>query len=275
MRTPLPPAVRWLYTHLLECGLLLTAVSLAAQLLAPVAVAWWLRPRPGYQGEFSAADDPRLVDGTLPYRMLLFLPKDYVASGPAQPLVVHLHGAGERGNDLAVVRRESLPRRIDEGFHLPAVVASPQCPPGHSWDSQQVMAVIDHLQREFNIDSRRIYLTGYSMGGYGVWKTAALNPEQFAAIVPICGGGETDWATQLSRIPVWAFHGQRDESVAVTETTKMIDAIELAGGTPQLTVYPEGRHNVWGDVYQDNTLFTWLLSHQLPDTAAANALARP
>jgi len=275
MRTPLPPAVRWLYAHWLECGLLLAAVSLAVQLLAPVAVAWWLRPRPGYQGEFSAADDPRLVDGTLPYRMLLFLPKDYVASGPAQPLVVHLHGAGERGNDLAVVRRESLPRRIDEGFHLPAVVASPQCPPGHSWDSQQVMAVIDHLQREFNIDSRRIYLTGYSMGGYGVWKTAALNPEQFAAIVPICGGGETDWATQLSRIPVWAFHGQRDESVAVTETTKMIDAIELAGGTPQLTVYPEGRHNVWGDVYQDNTLFTWLLSHQLPDTAAANALARP
>jgi len=275
MRTPLPPAVRWLYTHLLECGLLLTAVSLAAQLLAPVAVAWWLRPRPGYQGEFPAVGDPRLVDGALPYRMLLFLPKDYVASGPAQPLVVHLHGAGERGNDLAVVRRESLPRRIDEGFHLPAVVASPQCPPGHSWDSQQVMAVIDHLQREFNIDSRRIYLTGYSMGGYGVWKTAALNPEQFAAIVPICGGGETDWATQLSRIPVWAFHGQRDESVAVTETTKMIDAIELAGGTPQLTVYPEGRHNVWDDVYQDNTLFTWLLSHQLPDTAAANALARP
>ncbi len=275
MRTPLPPAVRWLYNHLLEFGLLLAAVSLAAQLLAPVAVAWWLRPRPGYQGEFPAADDPRLVDGTLPYRMLLFLPEDYVASGPAQPLLVHLHGAGERGNDLAVVRRESLPRRIDEGFHLPAVVASPQCPPGHSWDSQQVMAVIDHLQREFNIDSRRIYLTGYSMGGYGTWKTAALNPERFAAIVPICGGGETDWATQLSGMPVWAFHGQRDESVPVTETTKMIDAIELAGGTPQLTVYPEGRHNVWDDVYQNNTLFTWLLSHQLPDTAAANALARP
>ena len=120
------------------------------------------------------------------------------------------------------------------------------------------MAVVDYLKDSHNIDTHRIYLTGYSMGGYGTWRTASLYPQQFAAIVPICGGGETEWATSLTGIPVWAFHGQRDESVPVAETTKMIDAIQLAGGTPKLTVYPDGKHYVWDDVYQDAEVLEWL-----------------
>lgn len=260
---------------LLEFALLLAAGALVAQLLAPSAIAWWLRPRPEYQGEFPAAGDSRLADGTLPYRMLLFLPAGYSASGPAQPLVVHLHGAGERGTDLAIVRGQSLPRQIDKGLHPPAVVASPQCPPDHIWDAPKVLAVIDYLQRQFNIDPRRISLTGYSMGGSATWRTAALNPRRFAAIVPICGGGETAWAAQLAGMPIWAFHGQRDQTVPVSESITMVDAIRGAGGTPQLTVYPEGQHNVWDDVYQNTELLAWLWSQQLPATAAAHAPAKP
>lgn len=276
---PPPPPARPLCSlpkyGLLECALLLAAGALVAQMLAPSVVTWWLRPRPGYQGEFPAAGDSRLADGTLPYRMLLFLPAGYAASGPAQPLVVHLHGAGERGTDLAIVRGQSLPRQIDKGLHPPVVVASPQCPPDHIWDAAKVLAVIDYLKRQYNIDSRRISLTGYSMGGSGTWRIAALNPGLFAAIVPICGGGETAWAAQLAGMPVWAFHGQRDQTVPVSESITMVDAIRDAGGTPQLTVYPEGPHNVWDDVYQNPALLAWLWSQQQPATAAAHAPAKP
>ncbi len=272
---PVRPLCRLLKYGLLEFTLLLAAGTLVAQLLVPSAIAWWLRPRPGYQGEFPAAGDSRLADGTLPYRMLLFLPAGYSASGPAQPLVVHLHGAGERGTDLAIVRRESLPRQIDNGLHPPAVVASPQCPPDHIWDAAKVMAVIDYLKRQFNIDPRRISLTGYSMGGSGTWRTAALNPGRFAAIVPICGGGETAQAAQFVGMPVWAFHGQHDQAVLVSESITMVDAIRDAGGTPQLTIDPEGQHNVWDDVYQNPALLNWLWSQQLPATAAAQAPAKP
>jgi predicted esterase len=243
---------------LLEWGLLLATMSLVAQLLAPSVMAWWLRPRPGYQGEFPAAGDRRLMDGTLPYRMLLYLPPGYSDRGQPMPLLMHLHGSGARGNDLALLRREGLSRLIHKGLQLPVVVASPQCQQGQTWDSKQVMAVVEFLKDSYNIDPGRIYLTGYSMGGYGTWRTASLYPERFAAIVPICGGGETDWAPSLTGIPIWAFHGQRDESVPVAETTKMIDAIQLAGGTPRLTVYPEGKHYIWDDVYRDAEVLEWL-----------------
>jgi predicted esterase len=250
---------------LLELGLLLATMSLVAQLLAPSVMSWWLRPRPGFQGELPAAGDRRLMDGTLPYRMLLYLPTGYSARGQPMPLLMHLHGSGARGSDLALLRREGLSRLIHKGLELPAVVASPQCQQGQAWDSKQVMAVVDYLKDSYNIDTRRIYLTGYSMGGYGTWRTASLYPQQFAAIVPICGGGETEWATSLTGIPIWAFHGRQDESVQVAETTKMIDAIQLAGGTPRLTVYPEGKHYIWDEVYRDNEVLEWLWQQRRMD----------
>ena len=174
---------------LLEGGLLLATMSLIGQLLASSAMAWWLSPRPGCQGEFPAAGDRRLMDNTLPYRMLLYLPEGYSDRGQPSPLLIHLHGAGARGTDLALLRREGLSRLIHKGLDLPAVVASPQCQQGQTWDSKQLMAVVDYLKDSYNIDTRRIYLTGHSMGGYGTWRTASLYPERFAAIVPICGGG--------------------------------------------------------------------------------------
>lgn len=203
------------------------------------------------------------VRAEIDYDYLLTLPAGYEDdSAEKWPLLVFLHGSGERGTDIERVRTHGLPASIDAGRAVPFIVVAPQCPQDEWWNLPAVEAFIADMVRNYRVDPERIYLTGLSMGGFGVWALAARHPERYAAVIPVCGGGETKWASKLRDLPIWAFHGALDESVPVKRSQDMIDAITAAGGSPRLTIYPEAKHDSWTATYANDEIYTWLLAHR-------------
>jgi predicted peptidase len=204
------------------------------------------------------------IDKTVELEYLLYLPKDYGQKSQKWPLMLFLHGAGERGNDLNLVKKHGPPKLVDQGKDLPFIIVSPQCPAGQWWLEKVdvLLALLDEIQSNYAVDPNRVYVTGLSMGGYGTWTLACQHPERFAAIVPICGGGQSFLADRLKDMPVWAFHGAKDPTVPLKETQQMVDAVTKAGGHAKLTVYPEAGHDSWTATYDNPELYTWLLSHQ-------------
>lgn len=197
-----------------------------------------------------------------PYR--IYYPESYRnETAKKWPLILFLHGAGERGNRLELLKREALPKLLEKRKDFPFVVACPQCPAGSYWRVPMLNDWWQKLLQELdNIDPTRIYLTGISMGGYGTWQWAASKPEKFAAIIPVCGGGDPASARQLLQMPVWAFHGAKDDIVPLGETLAMTRAIEAAGGKVKLTVYPDLFHDSWTVTYQNPLIYAWLLKHR-------------
>jgi predicted peptidase len=204
-------------------------------------------------------------------RYLLFVPKDYSASGKKWPLMLFLHGAGESSNDdLSKVKVHGPPKIVESKPDFPFVVVSPQSPPprmiGRAFDPEQLIQLVDHVEKQLNIDPERVYVTGLSMGGYGTWRLAARYPERFAAAVPICGGGEPEkLAKGLSKVPIWAFHGAKDNVVPPKESEEMVDAVKRAGGDAKLTIYPDANHNSWEATYDNPKVYEWLLEHRRKD----------
>ncbi len=200
---------------------------------------------------------------TLDY--LLSLPQGY-AEDPSRrwPLIVFLHGSGERGTEIERVKTNGLPQRLDEGFGLPAVVISPQCPQDASWTDGWIVegldALIDDAMVRYRVDPRRVILTGLSLGGYGTWALGAAHPEKFAALAPVCGGGDPDLAYRLRRIPIWAFHGADDPVVPVAETRRMVEALARYHGDIRVTIYPDTGHDSWIQAYDDPALYDWMLA---------------
>ena len=208
---------------------------------------------------------------TLGARYLLFLPKGYAADANKKwPLILFLHGAGERGSDLAKVAVHGPPKIVQSQPDFPFVVVSPQCPTGQRWNNETVLALLDHILATCRIDTTRVYLTGLSMGGYGTWSVGLTHPERFAAIVPICGGGDPitllladpTKVEALKSLPVWAFHGAKDPVVGLVESERMIEALKRFGCTNvQLTVYPDAQHDSWTESYANPALYDWFLKH--------------
>ena len=192
---------------------------------------------------------------------LLYLPKDYTKQA-SWPLLLFLHGAGERGDDLELVKVHGPPKLIAAGKDFPCIVVSPQCPKDQWWEPIELVALMDEIGRKYKVDADRIYVTGLSMGGFGAWRLAASAPHRLAAIVPICGGGETYWAKQFAGVPVWAFHGAKDEGVPPERSEAMVKALKKEGGNPKLTVYPEAGHDSWTETYKNPELYTWLLAQK-------------
>ena len=180
--------------------------------------------------------------------------------GPV-PLVIFLHGAGERGDDLDLLTVHGPPEQALSGQRLPFALLAPQCPEDSWWtrQSEAVIALLDDTLQQRNVDPDRIYLTGLSMGGMGTWDIAARHPERFAAIVPICGNSGRWFAQRLVTMPIWAFHNADDPVVPVAGTTEMVAAIEQAGGRPRMTINPTGGHDAWTAAYDDPELYAWLL----------------
>jgi len=200
---------------------------------------------------------------TYEYDYLLQLPEGYRENRRQRwPLVLFLHGLGERGKNLELVKRHGLAKAIAQGTRYPFIVVSPQCPDDEWWNVLALEALIEHAAKKYRVDPDRIYVTGLSMGGYGTWALAQRHPERYAAVVPICGGGEVRHAPELRSLPLWAFHGAQDFTVPVKRSQEMIDAIKAAGGSPKLTIYPEGGHNVWDETYANPELWTWLLAQK-------------
>lgn len=194
---------------------------------------------------------------------LLYHPKDYdEKSYKTWPLVLFLHGSGERGDSLGLVNKNGLPKLISEGKTYPFVVASPQCPTGRRWSVDDLNLLLDELIKNNNIDRDRIYLTGLSMGGFGTWGLATRSPERFAAIAPVCGGGNPDMACQLKDIPTWVFHGAKDDVVFPYQSERMVEALKECGGNVKYTVYPEANHDSWTATYSNPELYDWFLKHK-------------
>ncbi len=192
---------------------------------------------------------------------LLYLPKDYEKQA-SWPLLLFLHGGGERGNDLDLVKVHGPPKLIAAGKEFPFIVVSPQCPKDRWWEPIELVALLDEIGRKYKVDADRIYVTGLSMGGFGTWRLAAFAPHRFAAIAPICGGGETYWTKQLAHLPTWAFHGAKDEGVPLERSTAMVDALKKEGGNPKLTVYPDAGHDSWTETYNNPEFYEWLLTQK-------------
>ena len=204
---------------------------------------------------------------------LLYLPKDYNAQDTARkwPLMLFLHGAGERGTNVAKVAAHGPPKLAKNKQDLPFIVVSPQCPTGRRWDNETLLALLDDVIAHHRVDTGRVYLTGLSMGGYGTWSLGLAHPDRFAAIAPICGGGNLILAllpdpkqqAALKTLPIWAFHGGKDNVVPPTESERMIAAAKKAGCTDvQLTIYPNAGHDSWTESYNNPKLFEWFLAHE-------------
>ena len=208
---------------------------------------------------------PRTLDVQVRVQMdyLISLPKVYRAEGKPSPLLLFLHGAGERGSDLNLVKKHGPPKLIDAGKSFPFIVVSPQCASDHIWEPHMLTALLDKVIDEYNVDEDRIYVTGLSMGGFGTWSLAAYTPKRFAAIAPICGGSERFRAKYIKDIPVWAFHGAKDSVVPLSRSEQMINELKKLNADAKLTVYPEAFHDSWTETYDNPELYQWLLSHSL------------
>jgi len=194
---------------------------------------------------------------------LLFLPKGYEGSTQRWPLMLFLHGSGESGSDLDKVKIHGPPKIVESKPDFPFILVSPQSP-RMGWNVETLNALLDDLLQRYRADPDRVYLTGLSMGGYGTWSLAAARPERFAAIVPICGGGNPADASKLAAIPAWVFHGAKDPTVPVQRSKDMVEAIKAAGGNPKLTIYPEAGHDSWTETYSNPELYQWLLEQKKP-----------
>ncbi|MFQ5821888.1 MAG: prolyl oligopeptidase family serine peptidase [Candidatus Heimdallarchaeota archaeon] len=195
---------------------------------------------------------------------LLFLPQCYGTNPDEKwPLILYLHGIGERGNDLELVKKHGIPKIVERQPDFQFVTVSPQCPAETFWweHNGTLKALLDGIMTKYAIDLGRIYLTGNSMGGYGTWSLAIANPERFAAIAPICGGGSPEFVCALKDIPVWAFHGAEDEVIRLKESQRMVNALQACGGNVRFTIYPGIGHDSWTQTYNNPELYEWFLQY--------------
>ena len=214
----------------------------------------------------------RKIARTVSADYLLFLPKGYDARGSQRwPLMLFLHGAGERGSDLKKVTVHGPPKIVKNKPEFPFILVSPQCPEGETWSDEVLLGLLDDVIKKHKVDTNRVYLTGLSMGGYGTWSLGMKYPERFAAIAPVCGGGETikvllasrKNAAALKSLGVWAFHGAKDPVVKLEESERMVAALKKAGVKEvELTVYPEAQHDSWTETYANDKLYEWFLKHE-------------
>jgi predicted peptidase len=226
--------------------------------------------------------------GATGYRFRVFVPNGW-SKKKKSPVILFLHGAGERGDDnLAQTRVGIGPAIPRQDATFPFIVVLPQCPRDRWWtepDMQaQALKALDQVMEEFNGDPKRTYLTGLSMGGYGSWAIVAKNPGRFAALAIVCGGVRpppglslpkeaapqltssdpySAVAAKVGKTPVWVFHGGADPAVPVTESRKMVEALKATGGKVRYSEYEGVGHNSWDRAYAEPELFTWMLAQKL------------
>lgn len=189
---------------------------------------------------------------------LLYLPKNYNGKDKF-PLMMFLHGSGERGSNLELVKKHGPPKLIEQGIDFPFIIVSPQCPNGIRWKTNTLIALLDDIIKNYNVDENRIYITGLSMGGYGTWKLANEMPERLAAIIPICGWGDSWTICEIGDLPVWAFHGAKDNVVNPQKSQELVDALMACKGNAKLTIYLDANHDSWTQTYDNSEIYDWLL----------------
>jgi predicted peptidase len=231
--------------------------AIAALAITQALAAAETSPEPGQHA--------RTFEKTIKVKLdyLLFLPEGYAKDeGKKWPLILFLHGAGERGSDVEKVKVHGPPKVVQTKKDFPFIVVSPQCPEGSWWDHMAVLALLDEVQSTYRVDLDRIYLTGLSMGGFGTWDIALRAPGRFAAIAPICGGGNPALARVLRNLPIWVFHGDKDPVVPVSMSDDMVAALKKVGADVRYTRYEGLQHDSWTKTYDNQELYDWFLSHK-------------
>lgn len=235
---------------------------------------------PGIWNKRALKDTSEKLPAGLPYR--LWVPNDYDAT-KQYPLIVYLHGAGERGTDNEKhIAKNGAPKLAGELQQKQACfVLAPQVPDGKRWvevnwgekephqmplepsdPMRLLLKLLDELPKEFSLDPKRYYLTGISMGGFGTWELLVRRPQMFAAAIPICGGADNNTAPQIKHVPLWTFHGDADTVVWPQRTRGMVAALQALGAPVKYTEYPGIGHNSWDKAYSEPGLFDWLLAQQ-------------
>lgn len=209
------------------------------------------------------------VDGESKY--VVFVPHGYTGEKEF-PLILFLHGAGERGDDGELPVKQGIAnggiKFKNNEATFPFFVVIPQARLKGSWkagepDADRALAMLDEVQKAYKIDSKRLYLTGLSMGGSGTWGLAAAYPDKWAAIAPICGRGEPDTVSKIKHIPTWCFCGDLDNAKLVEANRDMIKALTDAGGAPRYSEYPFVGHNSWDCAYVTPELYAWFLKQSI------------
>lgn len=205
------------------------------------------------------------VTQTVRLDYLLYLPPGY-EDEPTQhwPLILFLHSAGARGNNLELVRRNGIAHHLESGHDLPFIVASPQCPAESHWTlhTEALNALLNEVVTRHRVDGDRIYLTGMSLGGAGTWMLAGVYPERFAAIAPVSARIVPLPLSRLKDLPVRAYHGDADDVIPLSEAQRTIDALQAIGANAQLTIFAGAGHNAWQQTYNSPELYEWFLSHR-------------
>ncbi|WP_010231729.1 carboxylesterase family protein [Gillisia marina] len=195
----------------------------------------------------------------------LYTPDGYNDSKIDFPLIVFLHGAGERGKDLSKVSVHGPLKYVKDGNKIDAVILAPQCPEGVYWQPHEVAALVKNVMKENRIDKSRVYLTGLSMGGYGVWATGGEYPELFASLAPVCGAIYRPIYRNISHIkdmPIWVFHGALDDVVLPENSNQMVKTLKEAGNDVKYTIYPFANHNSWEETYNNPEFYSWMLAQK-------------
>lgn len=225
---------------------------------------------------------------TVSLKYLTFLPEDYESVPDKKwPLILFLHGIGERGDCLDYVPTQGLPKMLKNMKSFPFITICPQCPENAIWPlemdvffpyylphhkrstfslraiaPEDINVLLDEVIDKYHVDAQRIYLTGLSMGGFATWYLAAAYPDRFAAIAPICGGGLPEKASKIKSIPAWVFHGGKDSVIPINESEDMVKALKEHGANVRFTVYPEAGHDSWTETYNNPELYKWFLQHR-------------
>jgi predicted peptidase len=197
-----------------------------------------------------------------PVQAWLHLPRGYLASTHAWPLVIFLHGSGERGTELDRVKVHGPPRHAAAGRDYPFVLVSPQLPEGRQWSAVELHALLAQLRSELRIDAARVTATGLSLGGFGVWEWASAFPQDLAGIAPVCGFGRPGDVCRMKEVPVRAYHGDADDIVPLAGQQACIDALRACGGTADFTIYRGVGHDSWTPAYEDPALVPWLMARR-------------
>jgi len=193
---------------------------------------------------------------------MITYPEGYKA-GEVYPVLFYIHGAGSRGKDPERLKGSIVYEKVISTRDFPFVVVSPLCHENTWFDMFETLKrFILHIGTSSFADKRRLYVTGPSMGGYTAWQLGMSMPEVFAAIAPVCGGGMYWNAARLVNVPVWAFHGEKDEVVKPDESVKMVNAVNKCGGNAKLTLYPDVDHAAWVPAYTGKEIYEWFLTHE-------------
>jgi len=199
---------------------------------------------------------------TIDLQYWLSLPSDYETSDKKYPLILFLHGAGERGTNPIFVKVHGLPKMIDLGIDVPAIVVSPQCPSAYVWDNitSTLKALIDEIMASYRVDESKVCCTGLSMGGFGTWMMGCTYPKLFSKLAPVCGGGMAWRAPSLKEIAIRAYHGGVDGVVSPDRSREMVEAVLRAGGNAELTIFEGVNHDSWVNAYEKSDMVQWLVS---------------